>query len=101
MNVYSRILCTGLFTVCFSVSSAITASADDQTKTGAGNAAAIALAKKSPIVRSAYEFLLAQAARIKDNKLRKETLDALGNDDTCVRHRAGLTVHKKTRCCRP
>ena len=63
--------------------------ADDQTKPGAGNAAAIALAQKSPIVQSAYQFLLSQAQRIEDATLRKETLDALGN--TCIRHRAHLT----------
>jgi len=71
------------------------AAADDQTKTGAGNSAAIALAKKSPMVRSTYEFLLQQADRIKDNKLRKETLDALGNDGTCVQHRASLSDAQK------
>jgi hypothetical protein len=71
------------------------ATADDQTKTGAGNSAAIALAKRSPLVRSAYEFLLQQAERIKDNKLRKETLDALGNDATCVQHRASLSDAQK------
>src|SRR5215475_10534395 len=70
------------------------ANADDQTKTGAGNAAAIALAKKSPLVQSAYKFLLTQAAKIKDDKLRKETLDALG-DNPCVRHRANLTDAQK------
>src|SRR5215475_6250259 len=69
------------------------ASADDQTKPGAGNAAAIALAKKSPIVQSAYQFLLSQAQRIEDATLRKETLDALG--DTCIRHRAHLTEAEK------
>jgi hypothetical protein len=63
--------------------------ADDQTKPGAGNAAAIALAQKSPIVQSAYQFLLSQAQRVEDATLRKETLDALGN--TCIRHRAHLT----------
>ena len=68
--------------------------ADDQTKTGAGNAAAIALAKKSPMVQSAYQFLLSQAAKIEDNKLRKETLDALG-DDPCVHHRANLSDAQK------
>jgi len=70
------------------------ANADDQTKTGAGNAAAIALAKKSPLVQSAYKFLLSQAAKIKDDKLRKETLDALG-DNPCVRHRGNLTDAQK------
>src|SRR5215475_9422389 len=72
------------------------AAADDQTKVGAGNAAAIALAKKSPMVKSAYAFLLSQAEKIDDDKLRKETLDALGNRDTCIRHRANLTDAQKT-----
>lgn len=67
--------------------------ADDQTKPGAGNAAAIALAKKSPIVESAYQFLLSQAQRIEDTTLRKQTLDALG--DPCIRHRAHLTDAEK------
>ena len=71
------------------------AAADDQTKTGAGNSAAIALAKRSPMVRSSYEFLLQQAERIKDHKLRKETLDALGNAATCVQHRANLSDAQK------
>jgi len=69
--------------------------ADDQTKTGAGNAAAISLARKSPMVSSAYRFLLDQAGSIQDNRLRKETLDALGNPDTCVRHRQNLTDAQK------
>jgi len=67
--------------------------ADDQTKPGAGNAAAIALAKKSPIVESAYQFLLSQAQRIEDATLRKKTLDALG--DPCIQHRAHLTDAQK------
>jgi hypothetical protein len=69
--------------------------ADDQTKTGAGNAAAISLAQKSPIVQSAYDFLKEQAGRINDAKLAKETLDAIGNEDTCVRHRANLSDVEK------
>lgn len=81
-----------LFCASFLASHAV---ADDQTKTGAGNAAAIALAKKSPMVASAYQFLLEQAASIQDNKLRKETLDALGNPNTCVRHRENLTDAQK------
>lgn len=71
------------------------ASADDQTLPGAGNAAAAALAKKSPMVNSAYEFLQSQARRIKDEKLRKETLDALGNPNTCIQHRKNLTEAQK------
>jgi hypothetical protein len=45
------------------------AAADDQTLPGAGNAPAAALAKKSPMVNSAYDFLLSQARRIKDERL--------------------------------
>jgi hypothetical protein len=69
------------------------ACADDQTKPGASNVAAIALAKRSPIVQSAYQFLLSQAGRIEDATLRKETQDALG--DPCIRHRAHLTEAQK------
>jgi hypothetical protein len=68
----------------------------DQTVPGAGNANAVALAKQSPMVQSAYEFVLSQAASIKDPKLRQETLDALGNPHTCVTHRANLTDAQKT-----
>ena len=67
--------------------------ADDQTKPGVGNAAAIALAKKSPIVESDYQFLLSQAQRIEDATVRKRTLDALG--DPCIQHRAHLTDAQK------
>lgn len=67
----------------------------DQTKPGAGNHNAVALAKRSPMVQSAYEFVLSQAWKIKDTKLRKETLDALGNPQTCVTHRAKLTDEQK------
>jgi len=90
MKTSNRYLCAIL--VCAGV--AFAAQADDQTKPGAGNAAAIALAKKSPLVQSAYKFLLSQAAKIGDDKLRKETLDALG-DTPCVQHRANLTDAQK------
>jgi hypothetical protein len=69
---------------------AVAAFAADQTVPGAGNATAAALAHKSPIVQSAFDFLLDQASRIKDSKLHKETLDAIGNPHTCVTHRAKL-----------
>src|SRR5215469_11215470 len=69
--------------------------AADQTVPGAGNANAAALARRSPMVQSAFDFLLDQASRIKDDKLRKETLDAIGNQHTCVTHRAKLTDAKK------
>ena len=43
--------------------------ADDQTKPGAGNAAAAVLASQSPIVQSAYRFVLGQAGKIKNDRL--------------------------------
>jgi hypothetical protein len=92
MKILKVTLCAGLI-LAVSAVVATRAAADDQTKPGAGNAAAIALAKKSPIVQSAYQFLLSQAARIEDVKLRKETLDALG--DPCIHHRAHLTDAQK------
>jgi len=69
--------------------------AGDQTVPGAGNSKAVALASQSPMVQSAYAFLLSQAGKIKDAKLKQETLDALGNPQTCVSHRANLTSAQK------
>jgi len=73
-----------------------TAFGADQTVPGAGNANAVKLGQQSPMVQSAYEFVLSQAHSIKDPFLRKETLDALGNSQTCVTHRANLTDAQKT-----
>lgn len=69
--------------------------AGDQRVPGSGNEDATALARKSPMVQSAYAFLLSQAKTLKDAKLRAETLDALGNAQTCVHHRANLNGAKK------
>lgn len=69
--------------------------ADDQTKPGAGNGAAAVLASQSPMVQSAYRFVLGQAAKIKNDTLRAQILDAIGNPNTCVRHRARLTEAEK------
>src|SRR5262249_14850625 len=95
MNKLRRIVFAGVATLFGFSLMAPGAVADDQTKTGAGNGAAVALAKKSPMVRSAYKFVLGQARRIQDAQLRKETLDALGNPDTCILHRAHLTDAQK------
>lgn len=94
MKASKTYLCAILVCAGLALGATQNAQADDQTKPGAGNAAAIALAKKSPLVQSAYQFLLGQAAKIKDDKLRKETLDALG-DNPCVKHRANLTDAQK------
>jgi len=67
----------------------------DQTVPGAGNNAAIALASKSPIVQSAQRFLIGQAKQIHSDKLRNETLDAINNPSTCVKHRGGLSEADK------
>lgn len=67
----------------------------DQTVPGAGNATAIALSDKSPMVQSAKAFLLGQINNIGNATIRVVTLDAIGNPQTCVTHRAGLTASDK------
>jgi hypothetical protein len=62
----------------------------DQTVPGAGNAVAEATAAASPRVQDAERFLAEQARRIHDHHVRTETLDAITNPHTCVRHRVGL-----------
>jgi hypothetical protein len=69
--------------------------AADQSSPGPGNPAAIALSAKSPLVRSAKEFLLHEVALIGNPTLREATRDAIANDATCIRHRAGLDAEKK------
>ena len=94
MKMFRAIVCAGIiFLAGEATFLAMGAAGDDQTKPGAGNAAAMALAKKSPIVQSAYQFVLSQGARIKDAQLRKETLDAL--ESPCIRHRANLSEAQK------
>jgi hypothetical protein len=83
-----KILCQVTGVMALALFGAAAGPAADQTVPGAGNANAAVLAKRSPMVRSAYQFVLSQAAKIEDSKLRKETLDALGNPQTCVTHRA-------------
>jgi hypothetical protein len=72
------------------VSLASVASAADQTIPGAGNAAAVALAKASPMVRSARHLLNSNASKIHDATLRGTTIDAIDNPTTCIQHRAGI-----------
>src|SRR5262245_30895482 len=66
-----------------------------QTTPGAGNANAVALAQKSPVVQSAYAFVIKQARSLHGDKLRRETLDAIASPRTCVQHRAGVDATKK------
>lgn len=66
-----------------------------QISVGAGNGNAIALSQKSPIVQSAFHFLVSQASSLKDDHLRRQTLGAIANPDTCVVHRANVTADKR------
>ena len=93
MKMLRAVLCAGIIIAGGVTFFAAAAAGDDQTKPAVGNAAAIALAKKSPMVQSAYQFLLEQGERIQDAQLRKETLDALG--DPCIHHRAKLSEAQK------
>src|SRR6266849_5917501 len=80
----------GLLSVTIGLAAVLPARAQDQTVPGAGNATAIALSKKSPMVQSAREFLLKNIKKIDDGSVRAITLDAIANPTTCVAHRAGL-----------
>jgi hypothetical protein len=62
---------------------------------GAGNAAAAAIAAKSPLVQSAYRLLLAEMKQVKNPALRAATLDAIGNPKTCIAHRVGMDEAKQ------
>lgn len=73
------------------------AAAADQTVPGPWNSEAAALAARSPLVMSSYAFLLERAGELRDAQLRRETLDAIGNPQACIRHRAGLSEADKKR----
>src|SRR6266851_782370 len=85
----------GLLSVTLGLAAVLPARAQDQTVPGAGNATAIALSNKSPMVQSAKEFLLKNIKRIDDASVRAITLDAIANPTTCVAHRAGLKESDK------
>lgn len=76
--------------VIAALSLASMANAADQTHVGAGNPAAATLALQSPIVTSARTFLTKQANTLQDQNLREQTLDAIDNPKTCIKHRANL-----------
>jgi hypothetical protein len=73
----------------------LAAQAPTQTTPGAGNATAIQTAKNSPFVSSAYNFILNQVDQLQGDNLRVQTYDAIANPDTCIQHRANLTLAKK------
>jgi hypothetical protein len=88
-----RIVLPAVAAICVAVCSPVYAV--DQTIPGAGNAAAMALADRSPLVKSALARIEGQISTISDAGLRAATHDALFNPDTCVTHRARLTETDK------
>jgi hypothetical protein len=88
-----RIVLPAVAAICVAVCSPVYAV--DQTIPGAGNAAAMALADRSPLVKSALARIEGQISTISDAGLRAATHDALFNSDTCVTHRARLTETDK------
>jgi hypothetical protein len=79
----------GLLYVTFSFLSQ-PAQGADQTVPGAGNAAAVTLSSKSPMVQSAKEFLVGRINSMDNSAVRAITLDAIANPTTCVAHRANI-----------
>ena len=65
--------------------------ADDQSMPGIGNAASTQTAMASPFVQSALARDRSAVEAIHDPRLKAQTLDALFNPATCIRHRANLT----------
>jgi hypothetical protein len=66
-----------------------------QTVPGTGNGQAIKTAQASPLVRSAYEFLVSQTFELSNDRLREQTYDAIANPETCILHRRSLTLADK------
>lgn len=67
----------------------------NQTVPGAGNAHSMQIADASPLVQSAYDFLLGQSSLIANSTLRVQTFDAIANPQTCILHRANLKASDK------
>lgn len=67
----------------------------DQTKIGAGNTQAAAIALDSAMVQSSYQFLQRQFNRIQDFWIRYQTSDAIANAGTCIYTRINLTDAQK------
>jgi hypothetical protein len=78
--------------LCFFATSALAA---DQDAIGVGNSRAFEIARKSPLVASAMIFLKKEAVQIRDPRLKRQTLDAILNPQTCIAHRTGLTDKDK------
>ncbi|HYL93970.1 MAG TPA: hypothetical protein VEW69_12535, partial [Alphaproteobacteria bacterium] len=83
--------------LCAALSVSMLAGAQNLSQMSQGNARAEELGHRSPVVQSAYAYLVQQAQTIGDPALKKETLDALTNPTTCILHRARLGEADKKR----
>lgn len=85
----------GICTLALSLAALAMPAAAQQAGLGPWNSAAAALAGRSALVASSMAFIKAEAARIKDPAIRRETEDAVFNADACIKSRAGLTPERK------
>ena len=91
-SIYTGIL---LATICTPVFAMGQTPSTNQTTPGAGNRRAEEIARSSPMVQSAYQFIINQSEQLSDAKLQAQTFDALANPLTCIAHRANLTPAKR------
>ncbi len=91
----SRAATLAFFLLSTSFAAAQTGTPPIQTIPGPGNAQAIKTAENSPLVQSAFFFLLGQTEQITNSNLNTQTYDALFNPNTCILHRAGLSPANK------
>ena len=87
----------GILIFCAVALTGLSAEADDQTRTGAGNARAQQIGSGSPLVQSAVDLLEHNAKQIDDAQLRAVTLDSFLNPNTCIRHRANVSDATKNQ----
>lgn len=88
------IIAVALAAAMFFLVSAVVDAAN-QAELGTGNQVAITIAEKSPMVRSAFDFLTSRTRAIHDPSIRLATLDAITNPQTCIAHRVGLTAQQR------
>jgi hypothetical protein len=91
MQFLAKVFACSWFCAAFTIVSA----GQNQSKIGAGNAAAETLAKKSPIAISSQNFLIEQAKQIQSAFVRTQTLELLTKVEVCVLHRGGVDAAKK------
>ena len=71
--------------------------AADQTVVGAGNARAMQIAKRSPLVNSALAFLQHQLSAIPSALVRSDLSELMDQDKACIKSRANLSADDKAR----